>query len=232
MPPALAISMRSVDALLPAARNPRTHSPDQVAAIARSLQEFGWTNPVLVDGANGIIAGHGRVMAARQLGMTEVPVIELAHMTPEQKRAYIIADNQLALRSQWDDELLRLELGELGGLGFDLGVIGFEDAELERLLAEASGQPQQRAQLGALSDRFGLPPFSVLNAREGWWQDRKRAWLALGIQSELGRGAPIGGAPMPLDRQPTAAPGGSPMPAADYSKTKARGDGRGRAVLQ
>jgi len=229
MPAAMAIAWRLVDDLLPAARNPRTHSPEQIAAIAASLKEFGWTNPVLIDGANGIIAGHGRLMAARQLGMREVPVIELAHMTPAQRRAYVIADNQLALRSAWDEDLLRLELGELGGLGFDLGLIGFEDAELERLLNEAQGATEQRAQLGNLSDRFGLPPFSVLNAREGWWQDRKRAWLALGIQSELGRGAPIGGAPMPLDRA-NATPGGSPMPAADYSKSKARGDGRGRAI--
>jgi DNA modification methylase len=106
-----------------------------VAQIAASIKEFGWTNPVLVDGTNGIIAGHGRVLAARKLGLERVPVIELAHMSEAQKRAYVLADNQLALNAGWDEALLRLELTDLEALGFDLGLIGFAEGELERLLA-------------------------------------------------------------------------------------------------
>ena len=131
----LAIAWRPLGELIPYARNPRTHSDAQVAQIAASIREFGWTNPVLVDGESGIIAGHGRVLAARKLGLERVPVIELAHMSEAQKRAYVLADNQLALNAGWDDELLRLELADLSELGFDLGLIGFGEGELERLLA-------------------------------------------------------------------------------------------------
>ncbi len=125
------IEQRSVDALVPFANNSRTHSEDQVARIAGSIREFGFNNPVLVDGGNGIIAGHGRVLAARKLGMDTVPVIELGHLTEAQKRAYILADNKLAEQAGWDKELLSLELADLGELGFDLGEIGFEGAELD-----------------------------------------------------------------------------------------------------
>ena len=131
----LAIAWRPLGELIPYARNPRTHSDAQVAQIAASIREFGWTNPVLVDGESGIIAGHGRVMAARKLGLDQVPVIELPYMSEAQKRAYVLADNQLALNAGWDDELLRLELADLSELGFDLGLIGFGQGELERLLA-------------------------------------------------------------------------------------------------
>jgi DNA modification methylase len=131
----LAIAWRPLGELIPYARNPRTHSDAQVAQIAASIREFGWTNPVLVDGANSIIAGHGRVMAARKLGLERVPVIELDHMSEAQKRAYVLADNQLALNAGWDEDLLRLELADLSELGFDLGLIGFGEGELERLLA-------------------------------------------------------------------------------------------------
>ena len=131
----LQIAWRPLGELIPYARNPRTHSDAQVAQIAASIREFGWTNPVLVDGESGIIAGHGRVMAARKLGLDRVPVIELAHMSEAQKRAYVLADNQLALNAGWDEALLRLELADLSELGFDLGLIGFGEGELERLLA-------------------------------------------------------------------------------------------------
>ena len=109
----LNLEYRQIEALIPYANNSRTHSDAQVSQIAASIREFGWTNPVLVDGDNGIIAGHGRVLAARKLGLTEVPVIELSHMSDAQRRAYIIADNKLAENAGWDDELLRLELGAL-----------------------------------------------------------------------------------------------------------------------
>jgi DNA modification methylase len=131
----LQIAWRPLGELIPYARNPRTHSGAQVAQIAASVREFGWTNPVLVDGANGIIAGHGRVLAARKLGLERVPVIELAHMSEAQKRAYVLADNQLALNAGWDEALLRLELADLSELGFDLGLIGFGPGELEQLLS-------------------------------------------------------------------------------------------------
>jgi DNA modification methylase len=126
-----------VDALVPYARNARTHSDAQVARIAASIREFGWTNPVLVDGDRGVIAGHGRLMAARKLGMTEVPVIELAHLTEAQKRAYVLADNRLALDAGWDEELLKIELGDLRGLGFDLDLTGFGADEIGKLLIDA-----------------------------------------------------------------------------------------------
>ncbi len=130
----LRITSRRVDALIPYARNSRTHSPGQVAQIAASIREFGWTNPVLIDGENGIIAGHGRVLAARKLSLDEVPVIELSHMSETQKRAYIIADNKLAEQAGWDAELLALELGALKDEGFDLDLLGFEPSELGDLL--------------------------------------------------------------------------------------------------
>ncbi|MBL8301143.1 MAG: ParB N-terminal domain-containing protein [Ideonella sp.] len=128
-----------LDALVPYARNSRTHSPEQIAQVAASIREFGFTNPVLIDGEGGIIAGHGRVMAARQLGLSEVPCIRLAHLTDAQKRAYVIADNKLALNAGWDDALLALELREIDGLGFDLHLTGFNDKELDALLEKETG---------------------------------------------------------------------------------------------
>ena len=114
-----------VDRLVPYERNARTHSPEQVAQIAASIVEFGFTNPILVASDAGIIAGHGRLEAAKQLGLAEVPVVVLDHLTPAQRRAYVIADNQLALISGWDDELLKGELAELGELEFDLSLLGW-----------------------------------------------------------------------------------------------------------
>jgi DNA modification methylase len=124
----------TVDKLIPYVRNSRTHSDAQIAQIAASIKEFGWTNPILVDAENGIIAGHGRLMAARKLGYTEVPVIELKDMTETQKRAYVIADNQLALNAGWDFSLLSLEVADLKDNDFDLDLLGFDPKELEKLL--------------------------------------------------------------------------------------------------
>lgn len=123
-----------VEALIPYAKNSRTHDDAQVAQIAASIKEFGWTNPILVDGEHGIIAGHGRLMAARKLGMTEVPVIELKDLTPTQKKAYIIADNRLALNAGWDNQLLTIELNELLEDKFSLDLLGFNADELNALL--------------------------------------------------------------------------------------------------
>jgi hypothetical protein len=124
--------------LVPYARNARTHSPESLKKIAASITEFGFTNPVLTDGKKGIVAGHGRVLAAQQLGMDVVPSIELSHLSAAQRRAYVLADNRLALDAGWDDELLRMELGDLRDEGFDLGLIGFDGPELDTLFGADS----------------------------------------------------------------------------------------------
>lgn len=127
------ITQKKVTELIPYVKNSRTHSDEQVAQIAASIKEFGWTNPILVDGENGIIAGHGRLMAARKLGYTEVPTIELADLTETQRKAYIIADNRLALNAGWDNEMLKLEFDDLAEMGFDLELTGFSLEEIEQL---------------------------------------------------------------------------------------------------
>ena len=127
------IQYKATEDLIPYARNSRTHSAEQVAQIAASIREFGWTNPILIDGENGIIAGHGRVLAAHKLGETQVPTIELSHMSDTQKRAYIIADNKLALNAGWDDEMLALEIDELKEAGFDLSFTGFTIDDINAL---------------------------------------------------------------------------------------------------
>ncbi len=123
----------AVSDLIPYARNSRTHSEVQVSKIAASIREFGFLNPVIVDGSSGIIAGHGRIMAAQKLGIETVPVIEASHLTDAQRRAYVIADNRLALDAGWDDEMLRVEFAELADMGFDLELTGFELGEIEAL---------------------------------------------------------------------------------------------------
>ena len=129
------IELWSPQKLVPFDRNPRTRSPAQVAQIAASITEFGFNNPILVDSKAGIIAGHGRLLAAQKLQLKDVPVIVLDHLSDAQRRAYVIADNQLALNAGWDDQLLSAELLALQGEDFDLDLIGFDDDELERLLA-------------------------------------------------------------------------------------------------
>jgi DNA modification methylase len=143
--------MWPIEKLIPYARNPRTHADDQVAQIAASIAAFGFNNPILVDTKAGIIAGHGRLLAARKLQLTEVPVIVLDHLTEAQKRAYILADNQLALNAGWDATLLATELAALQQEDFDISLIGFEDEELARLLAA------QEASNG-LCDEDAVPP--------------------------------------------------------------------------
>src|SRR5512145_500267 len=118
----LAVTYRPIRDLIPYAKNARTHDDGHVAQIAASIGAFGWTNPILVDGDNGVIAGHGRLLAARKLGMATVPVIELAGLSETKKRAYILADNKIALNAGWDTEMLALEIGDLGELGFDLSL--------------------------------------------------------------------------------------------------------------
>ena len=123
----------STDSLIPYARNSRTHSDKQVAKIAASIKEFGFLNPIIVDGDSGIIAGHGRVLAAQKLGLDKLPCIEAKHLTNSQRRAYVIADNRLALDAGWDEEMLRVEFAELEADGFDISITGFELGELEEM---------------------------------------------------------------------------------------------------
>jgi len=126
----------SVESLIPYARNSRTHSPQQVDKIAASIKEFGFLNPIIVDGENGIIAGHGRVMAAQKLRLSDLPVIEASHLTEAQRRAYVIADNRLALDAGWDNDMLKVELQDLNAAGFDLTLTGFDLGEIGNFLAE------------------------------------------------------------------------------------------------
>ena len=128
------IKMIKTAALIPYVMNSRTHSEQQVAQIAASIKEFGFTNPILTDGENGIIAGHGRLMAAQKLELAEVPVIELSHLSPAQKRAYIIADNKLALNAGWDDEALKSELLALQDEGFNVDLVGFSASEIDTIM--------------------------------------------------------------------------------------------------
>lgn len=165
---ALAIEYRPIEALVPYARNARAHSDEQVAQIAASIREFGWTNPILVDGENGIIAGHGRLMAARRLGMERVPVIELAGLTDTQKRAYVIADNKLALNAGWDADLLALEFGDLEDLGFDLSLTGFGGDEILALTSRGT------AGLTDPDDVPGVPADPVSRLGDVWLMGRHR----------------------------------------------------------
>lgn len=134
--PADKVERRKVSELVPYARNARTHTPEQVSQIAASIKEWGWTVPVLVDEKGGIIAGHGRVLAAQKLGIADVPAMTAAGWTEAQKRAYVLADNKLALNAGWDTDLLKVELTELADLDFDMPLIGFNDDELAALLAD------------------------------------------------------------------------------------------------
>ena len=133
------IELREINTLIPYINNSRKHSDEQVAQIAASIKEFGWTNPILVDGNNGLIAGHGRLLAARKLNMDKIPVIELAHLSEIQKKALIIADNKLSLNADWDNDLLMLELQQLNIDEFDLALLGFDEKELDALLNPITG---------------------------------------------------------------------------------------------
>jgi len=128
--------MRPLAELVPYARNARTHSESQVSSLTASIGRYGFNNPVLVDAVGGIIAGHGRVLAAKRLGMEMVPVVPLAHLTEDEKRAYILADNKTAELSGWDEDLLRIEVADLAEKDFDLGGLGFDDKEIAKLLVE------------------------------------------------------------------------------------------------
>lgn len=145
----LEIEYKKVDELIPYANNSRTHSEAQVAQIASSIKEFGWTNPILLDGENGIIAGHGRLQAARLLGEKSVPTIQLHGLSEMQKKAYIIADNKLAMNAGWDNELLGIEITDLRDAGFDIDLLGFDEDELKEF------EPAE--QIDGLTDEDAVP---------------------------------------------------------------------------
>ena len=182
--PADKVERRNIETLIPYARNSRTHSDEQITQIASSIKEWGFTNPILVDAQNEIIAGHGRLLAAKKLNLKEVPCIQADDWTEAQKKAYVIADNKLALNAGWDEELLKVEFNELTDLNFNLELTGFSLDELGNLFDE---KEEEINRAGNLTNKFLAPPFSVLNSRDGWWQDRKKKWIELGIESEEGR---------------------------------------------
>lgn len=194
----LTIRYRAADELVRYERNARTHSAAQVEQIKASLRQFGWTNPALTAG-DELLAGHGRLEAATQMwtsGETiancpvpgQVPTVDLSHLSADERRAYILADNKLAENAGWDVDLLAAELVDLREAEFDLTVIGFTPDELGDLL-EPPG-PASATARRSLANQFMVAPFSTLNARDAAWQERKSAWVGLGIQSELGRDAP------------------------------------------
>jgi len=134
----LEIEYKQTSELIPYVNNSRTHSDEQVTQVASSIKEFGFTNPILIDGDGGIIAGHGRLMAAKKLNLNEVPTIILNNLTEAQKKAYIIADNKLALNSGWDLDILKVEMESLNELDFDLELLGFDDGEFDDLMPDLS----------------------------------------------------------------------------------------------
>jgi len=170
---------------IPYARNARVIPDSAVGKVAASIKEFGFKQPIVVDGEGVIVAGHTRLLAAERLGLDAVPVLVADDLTPAQVKAYRLADNRTGQEATWDMELLGIELEDLAGLDIDLSLTGFD---AEELLLGGDGEGASGNGNGSLLDRFGVPPFSVLDARQGYWQDRKRAWLALGIRSEVGRG--------------------------------------------
>lgn len=148
--PADKIEKVKIDKLIPYARNSRTHSDEQVSQIAASIKEWGWTTPVLVDEDGGLIAGHGRVMAARKLGIEEVPTMTASGWTEAQKKAYIIADNQLPQNAGWDMDMLKVEMMDLDSEGFDLSLIGFGKEEMTQMFLDPNFEPGTEAGQGRL----------------------------------------------------------------------------------
>ena len=179
------IVMMEIKKLVPYERNAKKHPDSQIDRLAMHIEGVGWDQPIVVDENLTILKGHGRRLAALKLGLDKVPVVKVAGLTEAQKKAVRLADNKLA-ESGWDEDLLKLDLDDLALAGWDVGELGFEAFEND---SDGDGEGDGETKgAGSLAARFGIPPFSVLNAREGWWQDRKRAWLAIGIKSELGRG--------------------------------------------
>ena len=211
-----------IDKLIPYARNARTHSAEQVAQVAASMREFGFTSPILIDGDSGVIAGHARLLAARKLGLTEVPVIVLDHLTAAQKRAYVLVDNQLALNAGWDEEMLAAELMALTEDEFDLSLLGFDDEELRRLIKDID----QDATGGSDEDVTSEPSLEPVTRAGDLWligkhrlicgdcRDRATVGQLLhGCQANVAITSP----PYASQREYDATSGFTPIPPADYS---------------
>lgn len=197
----------NIEDLIPYENNPRTHSDGQITQLTASMIEFGFTNPILVDkSSKEIIAGHGRLLAARRLGLQKVPVIALSHLSETKRRKLIIADNQLALNAGWDMDLLATELSALNEMGEDLDVLGFEHEFLDDILSSnlfadntdsfgknSNNEEAEKRELGSLVDKFGIPPFSIFEVRKGYWQKRKNQWKeAIGETGESREGTLFG----------------------------------------
>lgn len=194
----LKIVVRQLAELKPYERNSRKHSAAQIEAIRENVRRLGIYKPILLREDLTIGVGHGLTQAALAEGLTEGPTLVLKGLTDAEWKQLVVNDNRLAELSSWDEEILKLELGDLAGLGVDMSPFGFGDGGSLTSLGDFTGLPGGQSggggsggagqATGALAERFGVPPFSVLNAREGWWQKRKAAWLSLGIRSEVGRG--------------------------------------------
>jgi len=178
------VEMMSIDDVVPYERNPRINE-GAVVSVANSIREFGFRQPIVVDESMIIIVGHTRLLAARSLSMTEVPVHVATGLTESQKRAYRIADNKVAELSGWDDDLLAYELNAIAG-DIDMQALGFTGDEINHLV-DGDDLTEDKQKAATLSDDFLVPPFSVLDGRQGYWRDRKRRWISLGIKSEEGR---------------------------------------------
>ena len=148
----LEVKYRKAVDLIPYINNSRTHSEEQINQVAASIKEFGFTNPILLDDSGGIIAGHGRLLAAKKLSLSEVPTITLSNLSEAQKKAYVIADNKLALNAGWDDEMLKLEITQLDEMEFDLKLIGFDSDELAILLDNVNFDPATEDEQGQLDE--------------------------------------------------------------------------------
>lgn len=168
--------------LVPYERNAKQHPAEQLEKLQQSIEEFGFLSPCLIDKDNNIIAGHGRVEAAKALGMETVPAVYVEGLTDTQRRAYILADNRLTELGGWDMDLVEYELSTLASEDFDVDLLGFEPIKKKTKQVD----PDQARE--TLADRFLISPFSVLDSRQKYWQDRKRAWKAIGIDSAVGRG--------------------------------------------
>jgi len=186
---ALTVEEWPIGRLIPYAKNPRKNE-HAVERMMAAITEFGFRIPIVARSDGSVVDGHLRLKAGQRLGLATVPVALADDLSAAQIKAFRLLANRSATWADWDNEFLRHELSALRIDGFDLALTGFDLPEIASLFATPDeGAPDgERMAGGQLAARFGIAPFTVLNAREGWWQDRKRAWIALGIQSELGRG--------------------------------------------
>lgn len=169
------IKQTQIDKIIPYARNPRKNS-DAIAKVSASLKEFGWQQPIVVDSEMVVIAGHTRLAAARNLDMEKVPVVIADNLTPAQVKAYRIADNRVGQEAEWDDDLLRLEIRDLEDDDYDLSLTGFDLDELGDLFYEPEEEKYADGESGSMAARYGVPPFSVLDTRQGHWNDMRSKW--------------------------------------------------------